>query len=144
MKRKIKIVRLYQTPIGNPKQTEGELYVYDGDKMVFECKTLELPWKNNANQISCIDDGIYTGVKRLTPSSQFKYEHIHIKNVANRKWILIHAGNYSRQVLGCILVGDKLTDIDGDGLRDVTNSRKTLEKLLTFLDDEFDIEIVWR
>lgn len=92
---KIEIVRLYETPETNSKQTEGLLYVIDDNKIIFECKTLELPWKDNQFRVSCIPAGIYTAKKRLTKYSHFKYEHFHILDVKNRDNILIHAGNYA-------------------------------------------------
>ena len=142
---KIEIIRLYQTPIGDPKQTEGVLYLIKDNKIIFECCTLELPWNDNKSRTSCIPTGNYKAVKRHTQSSAFKYEHIHIQDVENREWILIHGGNYNTDVVGCILVGDKLTDINGDGVRDVTNSRKTLRTLLSLIKgDEINIEIKWR
>lgn len=143
----IEIVRLYQTPVDDPKQTEGILYLVEDGKIIFDCNTLELPWLENKNRVSCIPTGTYTAVKRKTSRSQFKYEHLHIQNVKDRKWILIHRGNYNFNVLGCILVGKKgeLTDINNDGYRDVTSSGPTLTKLLSLMkENEIEVSIRWR
>lgn len=142
---KIKIVRLYETPETNPKQTEGLLYVIDNDKIIFECKTLELPWKDNHFQVSCIPAGIYTAKKRLTKYSHFKYEHFHILDVKNRDNVLIHGGNYYTDILGCILVGKEYIDMNNDGIRDVTSSRNTLRKILSLVKtDEIELEIKYK
>jgi len=96
----------------------------------FTCFTLELPWKNNQNDVSCIPKGTYKVSKR----NSLKYgQHLHILDVPNRTFILIHSGNYYKQIQGCVLVGDSLTDLNKDGYKDVTNSKKTLEKLLSIL-----------
>ena len=121
------------------KQTLGILTVYDDLNFpLWECRTLELPWKSNQKRVSCIPDGDYTVVKR---SSEKYKNHFHILDVPNRSYILIHPANYVRQLLGCIAVGLKHTDIDGDGLRDVTSSRKTLEDLLEIMPNEFELTI---
>jgi len=56
--------------------------------------------------------------------------------------IEIHAGNYTRQIEGCILVGDSLKYLDGDDVLDVTNSKVTLRKLLNAVPNEVEIAIV--
>mgnify|MGYP001579009667 FL=1 len=70
-----------------------------------------------------------------TLSPLFKKHTYEIQNVPNRAGIRIHSGNYTRQILGCILLGKTLTDIDGDGIIDVTDSSTTVnefEKLMKF------------
>ena len=138
---KLKLTRLYQTPINNPKQTEGELYVIDNDQIIYECKTLELPWRENQRRVSCIPSGNYKAVKHISPKFGRTFW---IKDVPNRSEILIHSGNYNSHTLGCPLVGQTLTDINGDGLRDVTNSRFTMNELLELLPSEFEILVMWR
>lgn len=107
------------------KQTLGNLSCRN-----FKCYTLELPWKNNKRGVSCIPVGKYKVVKR---SSEKYGNHLHILDVKGRSFILIHSGNYHTQIQGCILVGDNLVDINKDGYKDVTNSTKTLEKLVNML-----------
>lgn len=120
------------------KQTLGELFIRDGDDEVFTCKTLELPWLDNKVQVSCIPAGSYKVKKR----NSAKYgDHFHIEDVPGRTFILIHHGNYYTDILGCVLVGTSHTDINNDGLRDVTASRTTMAKLNQIMPDEFEIEI---
>jgi hypothetical protein len=137
---KAQLIRLYQTPIGKePQQTEGILYVLDGNKTVFSCKTLELPWRDNQRRISCVPDGTYKVVRR----SSAKYKnHFHLLDVPNRSLILIHQGNYNHQTMGCILVGKEFRDINKNGLMDVTSSVATMNELLKYDIDEINIK--WR
>lgn len=125
----------------NDHQTLGILTIFDGNGFpFFECRTLELPDKQNEKRISCIPEGSYTMCKRNSP----KYgDHFHIKHVPNRKWILIHNANYVEQLRGCVAVGLAHTDIDGDGWRDVTRSRQTLKDLNRELPDQFTLTITY-
>jgi len=124
--------------IHEDKQTLGDLFVKDGEEEIFSCKTLELPWLDNQVRVSCIPEGKYTARKRNSP----KYDdHFHIRDVPGRTYILIHHGNYYTDILGCVLVGTSHTDINNDGLRDVTASRNTMKKLNEILPDEFEIEV---
>lgn len=121
------------------KQTLGRLSLEDHlGEVLYECYTLELPWKDNERKVSCIPEGEYKVVPRW--SAKFK-EHFHILDVPNRTWILFHAGNYRTQIEGCILVGSGLVDINGDGYLDVTNSRSTLQKLVDLAPEGFDLII---
>jgi len=73
----------------------------------FSCKTLELPWRNNENQISCIPPGTYN--VEIRRSNKFGKTYW-VKEVPNRSYILIHSGNYAgdktkgfkTHVQGCI------------------------------------------
>lgn len=121
------------------KQTLGRLFVLDGKRVVYTCHTLELPWKNNQFQVSCVPEGVYQVVRRT--SAKFK-NHFHLTNVPGRTYILIHAGNYYTDILGCILVGKGLADINNDGLKDVTSSKAALTDLLALMPSNFEIEIV--
>lgn len=117
-----------------PQQTVGILRV-----ATFQFYTLELGWHNNEKQKSCIPPGRYEVVKRNSP----KYNnHFHILNVPNRDYILIHHGNFYTDILGCILAGTGLTDINGDGLRDVTSSRIAIKELYKLLPERFTLNIL--
>lgn len=120
------------------EQTLGTLGVWENGKRLFACKTLELEDANNQKQRSCIPKGTYTVKKRY--SAKFG-NHLHITNVPNRSFILIHSGNYHRDILGCVLVGSDYKHLDKDGYIDIVNSKKTLTDLLKILPDEFQIEI---
>lgn len=120
-------------------QTSGTLELFDSNGKLFECLTLELPWRNNQQRISRIPDNHYKAVKHQSP----KFGNtIWIQDVPNRSEILIHRGNYRRDTLGCILVGEKLIDIDGDGHKDVTNSTATMNKLYELVKDPVYVNII--
>jgi hypothetical protein len=104
----------------------------------FQCLTLELPWLSNQVGISCIPAGIYEAVKYYSPS---KGDVILFLEVENRTWIEIHAGNYTSQIEGCILVGDSLKYLNSDGILDVTSSKSTLDKMLSMLPEVMTIEV---
>lgn len=141
MKRKLELVRLHD----DETQTLGELYVVEDNKIIYSCATLELPYLDNKNKVSCIPASTYKVVKRKTKYSKYKYEHLHILDVPNRDYILIHAGNYYTNILGCILVGKTHKDINGDGLDDVLNSLQTLNTLLTYIpENEIQLKIYYR
>lgn len=145
---KLEILRLKQSPISDPKQTEGVLYLRDDNgTLLFECVTLELPWLENKNSISCIPSGKYKARYRFAHESPSqKIDHLHILDVPGRSKILVHAGNYHWHVEGCVLVGKSHTDINKDGLLDVTYSDKTMKKLMSLIpkDEEIDVVVRWR
>ena len=89
--------------------------------------TLELPNLFNKQNVSCITTGEY---KTRIINSPSLGKCIEVLGVDNRTYIRIHAGNYTRQIQGCILVGDSLKDIDKDGIIDVTNSVGSLKKIM--------------
>ena len=120
------------------KQTLGVFILYKDGKQIFSCKTLELPWLNNQQQISCIPTGTYNVVGRESP----KYKkHFHVQDIVGRSWVLIHHGNYYSDIKGCILVGAAHIDINKDGYRDVSASRVTLDKIVALAPEGFTLTI---
>lgn len=115
-------------------QTIGKLYYGN-----VECYTLELPYKNNSRNISCIPVGVYNVERRY--SSKYKY-HFHVLDVPDRSLILIHHGNFNTQTRGCILVGNDIADINSDGAVDVVNSKATMRMLLSELPEKFRLRIL--
>jgi hypothetical protein len=73
--------------------------------------SIELPWRGNARQISCIPPGGY--ICRLHPSPAFKKDLYRLEAVPGRSGVLIHAGNWAGDAAlgfksnsqGCILLG---------------------------------------
>lgn len=113
--------------VSDPEVTEGALYGEDGKKI---CYTLELPWKENKQKISCIPEGIYNYQKIF--SSKFGRWVYRIENVPDRDLIDIHNGNTILDIEGCILVGNKrgVLTVKGRVYPAVLNSQDTLMKLL--------------
>jgi len=140
MKIKDKDVKLFIQRFDHQKeQTLGHGMVFgDNNGVAFTFCTLELPWKDNERRISCIPAGVYDAI--LHDSPKFG-RSIWIQDVPNRSEILVHNGNFVRQILGCVLAGRSHIDIDGDGLKDVTSSRHTMKKIIGFLPPKFKIQI---
>jgi hypothetical protein len=125
----------------NGVETIGEMNVLNEQgASIFKCFSLELPWKSNENRISCIPKSVYL-CKKVDGTHNIPYKHISITSVSNRSGVCIHRGNLFTQILGCIIVGDKLADINNDKQIDVTNSTATFDKLMGFLPEEFKLEI---
>lgn len=124
---------------GERKQTLGSFHLFRNEREVYEAAALELPYKANQRNISCIPAGTYKVVKGKSP--KYGLGTFQIKDVPNRSFILIHAGNYNQDTKGCILLGATLKDINGDGLRDVTNSRQMITELQK-ITDEFMLTII--
>jgi len=121
------------------EQTKGELFVLDEfANVLFRCFTLELPWKDNQRKISCIPAGRYKVVRRF---SQRFNNHLHILDVPERTFILIHEANFVHQLEGCIAVGASRIDLNGDGKLDITQSVITKNKILEFITGPTEIII---
>lgn len=125
------------------KETQGTLYVFNGQYLLYECKTLELPWLDNKPDISCILEGIYDCQKINSPKNGFCFL---VKGVPGRDSIEIHIGNFATgnkvDTKGCILPGIRFVDINNDGDLDITGSTFAMDQLLKILPDEFKLYIL--
>jgi len=124
-------------------QTIGNLYLLeDNGSLLNVWDSLELPWLDNESYVSCIPEGIYTGVLHNSPKFGLC---IWIKDVPSRSEILIHVGNFNRDTLGCVIIGQNLMHIDDDRSMDVANSGDAIEELINSLEEaeikEIQIEI---
>jgi hypothetical protein len=139
---KLNIKRSY-----TPKQTLGEATLSIDGNIVFQFKTLELAWLNNERQISCIPEGTYN--VKVRTSQKYK-RHLHILDVPNRSYILIHPANFAgsknpktgkSDLLGCVAVGKTHNDLDNDGILDITHSISTMKILMGMIKDNDVITI---
>lgn len=149
-KLEIDIVRLFQIPFEKPVQTMGELYAIRGNNIVYTCKTLELPWKDNKNRVSCIPADTYPARVYNSPT---KGEVLLLENVPNRSYIEFHDGNFHTDILGCIISGNEVKDINGDGVVDVIDNLplygiESFDKVMQLVEEsgqEFvNFNIKWR
>lgn len=110
-----------------PNGTNGELLL-NGEKV---CSTIELPWKQNKNQVSCIPEGKYELQKRWT--RRFG-NHFILMNVPNRSYILLHAANDAlKEIKGSIA---PVSFLSGEGKG--TQSRIALAKLVKLIYPELE------
>ena len=102
----------------HPTGTNG-LLTLDG-KLI--CHTIELPWRDNQRNVSCIPEGRYRPALRWNRRWGW---HFQIPHVPARDAILIHPANDAlRELRGCIAPVMVLTG-PGQGLR----SRDAMEVL---------------
>lgn len=102
--------------------------------------TLELPWKCNERNISCIPSGSYN-VHRGFHERLGKV--FSLSNVPDRDHILFHVGNKPQDTRGCILVGQYPVlnnDLEYSLLR-LIDSRSTMHHLHEILPDYFNLKI---
>ena len=111
----LSLIRTYQAD-----HTPGTLFLNGAQ----ECFTLELPWKANQFQVSCIPEGRYKLSKR---HSQKFGHHILLHGTEPRTLILIHSGNTTADILGCILVGMAKGNLNGKPA--VLSSKVAMDKL---------------
>ena len=84
------------------ESTIGELFL-NGERF---CDTLELPYRDNQRSISCIPAGQYkVRLRTAKESATRNYLHLLVEDVKDRKYILVHIGNFPKDTRGCILVG---------------------------------------
>lgn len=102
--------------------TNGALFVSDR----FLCHTIELPWRGNRPNVSCVPEGTYELVPRF--SKKFN-NHLILKNVAGRSLILLHPANDAQKELrGCIA---PVTYLGGTGKG--IYSKQALDKILSLV-----------
>ncbi len=110
-----------------------------GEYEDFSFCTLELPWRFNQKNKSCIPSGTYECVK-IKDHYRFG-KCIYIPDVPDRSEIFVHVGNFTRDIQGCILVGNGIRDIDRDDKFDVSGSTATMQRLWAMLPELFTITI---
>lgn len=99
--------------ISTPQGTPGKLFLNN-----LICYTMELPWKDNLPQISCIPEGSYLCEWKKSPKFGYCY---HIKGVPNRGNILVHPGTFAGSEIdgwrthshGCLLPCTRIGKMDG-------------------------------
>lgn len=128
-----------------PTETLGSIY---GSDQHLVCKTLELPWKNNKQNESCIPEGEYV-VKKMQPGYGREYGYFRFMNVPGRNinrqlgmsTILMHRITYVEDLLGCIGIGSRFHDFNKDGVPDMAESGKKLQWMYDNLPNEFTLVI---
>jgi hypothetical protein len=100
--------------------------------------TLERPWEDNEQNISCIPPGRYRCRRIRSPKFGNTYE---ICDVPGRTHVLFHAGNTIEDTQGCILVGEEFSGTWDKPM--LVSSQRGFGELMACLDDmpEFDLVI---
>lgn len=121
-----------------PKYTSGILHIY-ANNLVWACYTLELPWKNNQPQVSCIPAGTYTCRRINSPKFGDTFE---VCGVPKRSGILFHPGNsVPKDSRGCILLGVSLNLTGGHAYLEASRAAmRTFRQMLSGV-DRFTLEI---
>lgn len=82
--------------IYHPSGTDGIL----SSAGTYLCLTIELPWRNNASNLSCIPEGRYPLAIRFSKRHRL---HLQVMDVPGRSLILVHkANNALKELKGCI------------------------------------------
>ena len=115
-----------------PDVIRGKFYY--GSRYI--CETLELPWKDNQRQISCIPNGVYHVKHRH--SQRFSH-HLHLYDVENREFILIHPGNTTSDIRGCIVPGTRRGTLSG--MPAVLESKKAQEKIMNIASNYEEMQL---
>lgn len=124
-------------------RTLGRLIVFREGIKYGNFFTLELPWRDNARNISRIPEGVYKVRKRY---SQRFGDHFEVLGVPDRTLILFHVGNFPDDTDGCILPGLSLEDIGTekipkDGIKEVADSGVAMKELNRLITEE-EAEII--
>lgn len=104
----------------------------------FSCRTIELPWRDNVTNKSCIPAGEY-GMEMVRARRAFSgiWDLYWVRGVPDRSGILIHIGNWAGDVeagyisnsWGCILPGLKSGALGKPRQKAVLGSRHALARL---------------
>ena len=114
----LELIRTYY-----PGGTNGKIF-YLGCCIAY---SIELPWKDNLAQVSCIPEGKYQLVKRY--NLHFR-NHFQVMLVKDRSLILLHPANDAkRELKGCIA---PVSFLNGEGKGSL--SREAMAGLITLTD----------
>jgi len=113
--------------------------------------SLELPNRDNKQNVSCIPVGDYKVSIRHSP--HFGRDLYHVREVPHRGYILIHGANlagdtslgWQTHLKGCITLGKKIGRMKnkfGNSQRCVFSSRQAIMEMMDYLgNEEFKLEI---
>jgi hypothetical protein len=144
---------LIQREPSTEAETMGRLSWYEEGGVV-QIHCVEQEWRpthpGGQPNNSCVPAGRYECVKHIRPNGDevlalvnpghaVYYEELDRTNEVGRFLILLHSGNTSKDVIGCIAPGLSRTD------NFVGSSRKAMKKIMEWLDgEEVFINITWQ
>lgn len=103
--------------------TPGEVFLDDQHL----CWSMELPWRGNEHDRSCIPPGTYALGQHFRTIGGLAT--LHLEHVPDRAGILIHIANWPHEINGCIGVGKQRT-IMGDKYALIRSAQAMREVLL--------------
>ena len=101
------------------------------------CVTLELPWRDDAHEVSCIPAGEYPAHRFLSPKRG--YEVFMLDDVPGRSAIELHIGNTVHDTDGCILLGTAHGLVNGQ--QGITGSGDAFRKFMALCAGEQNIVV---
>lgn len=111
--------------------TLGQLRIGD-----FACWTLELPWRDNEPNVSCIPEGTY----EVAPDLEGRWTgYPELQDVPGRTEIIIHPANEVGEIQGCIAPG--MTRFLTDSAVRVGQSRLAYNALVHRAGKRFTLEV---
>lgn len=109
------------------------------DKAIPFAVTMEPPWRQNMQDVSCVPPGIYTCKRVQSPKFGETFE---ITGVPGRSHVLFHQGNYLDDTHGCILVAEEFGGTEG--LPVIVSSKRGFAEFMAKQAgmDAFELEIM--
>lgn len=136
----MRVITLKRIIRDTPDGTFG-LWVFDDGYPYFT--SVELPYKNNAHDISSIPPGEYICNRIMSPKRGFEvYE---LAGVPNRTAIEIHPANSIRDLLGCMGVGTSFGIVetkDAGDLHGIRDSRVAFTRFMAMLKNDPQFKLV--
>ena len=113
-------------------RTLGRLTLYPERRPPVELVTLELPWVDldldgrSDNGVSRLEAGAY----KVVPHHSARFPRtFRLLETGHRVAILVHAGNGPAHTRGCVLVGLRFADFDGDERGEAASSREAVQAI---------------
>lgn len=99
--------------------------------------TLERPWEDNKENVSCIPAGRYRCRKIRSPKFGDTYE---ICDVPGRTHVLLHWGNFIEDTEGCVLVGEEFSGTFDRPF--IAASKRGFLELMKLLNGDVEFDLV--
>jgi hypothetical protein len=99
--------------------------------------TLERPWANNEQNVSCIPSGRYICRRVRSPKFGNTFE---VTNVPGRTDVLFHSGNTIEDTRGCILIGEEFSGTFDRPM--LVSSQRGFSEFLKYLENTTQFDLI--
>lgn len=128
----------YYTPLD-----KGTFGILDAYGLTFY--TVELPWRKNRANVSCIPEGTYKLQREMFyggdgPGGRPDYETFGLAGVVGRTFIKLHVANTAGELQGCIGIGNALGVANGHWA--VLHSREAHKTLMRVMGDDRQEDLI--